>query len=159
VDVYQEIAPDNIALPLECGADMVWVRRAVHIATADRQPVQIHVSWLPGLPDEAGTALRGLEPGIWWPDAVQQVTGRPIVSVLQNSRARGANPFEAEVFGVPGGTALFVTHLTTYDAERRPIEHSRYAWPTNAIRMSEEYPYGAKPRPDQDSAGSPRRAR
>ncbi len=38
LDVYQETAPDNIALPLECGTDPVWVRRAVYIATADRQP-------------------------------------------------------------------------------------------------------------------------
>jgi GntR family transcriptional regulator len=158
VDVYQEIAPDNIALPLECGADLVWVRRAVHTATADRQPVQIHVSWLPGLPDDAGTTLRGLEPGIWWPEAVQQVTGQPIATVLQNTRARGANPFEAEVFGIAGGTALFVTHLTTYDAAGRPIEHSRYAWPTDAVRMSEEYPYGAEPGRSRDS-GSSRRTR
>src|SRR5690349_13848363 len=52
-DVYQETAPDNIALPLECGAETVWVRRAVYLAVADRQPIQIHVSWLPGLKDKA----------------------------------------------------------------------------------------------------------
>lgn len=139
LDVYQEIAPDNIALPLESGASRVWVRRAVYAAAADRQPVHIHVSWLPGLGEDAGDALRGLDPGMRWPDAVAQVTGRTIASVLQNTRARGANPFEAATFGIPEATTVLVSHLTTYDAAHQPIEHSRYAWPTDAVRLSEEY--------------------
>ena len=138
-DVYQETAPDNIALPLESGPELVWVRRAVYAATADRQPIQIHVSWLTGLGEDGGAALRALNPDISWPDAVQQVTARTIVTVVQNTRARGANPFEADVFGIAGGTTVFVSHLTTYDAHRSPIEHSRFAWPTDAVRMSEEY--------------------
>ena len=145
VDVYQEVAPDNIALPLECGADVVWVRRAVYRATADRQPVQIHVSWLPGLGTGAEQALHGLDAAASWPQVVQQVTGRAITSVLQNTRARGANPFEASTFGIPGGTAIFVSHLTTYDAAHGPIEHSRFAWPTDAARMSDEYSYAKGP--------------
>ena len=146
LDVYQEAPPDNIALPLETGADaMVWVRRAVFVAADDRPPVQIHVSWLTGLGDEAEVALREVEPGTTWPKAVQQVTGRPIATVLQNTRARGANPFEADAFGIPDGTRVFVTHLTTYDAQRRPIEHSRYTWPTDAVRMSDYYSYVGSP--------------
>jgi DNA-binding GntR family transcriptional regulator len=142
LDIYQESPPDNIALPLETGADPVWVRRAIYIATADRQPIHIHVSWITGLPDNAENALRGLDPEVPWPEAVQQVTGRAIATVLQNTRARGANPFEADTFGIPDGTTVFVTHLTTYDAQRRPIEHSRYAWPTDAVRMTDYYSYG-----------------
>lgn len=150
VDVYQEAAPDNIALPLECGAEQVWVRRAVYtVATgtgpADHKAVQIHVSWLPGLGEGASALLRKLAPDVWWPQAAQQVTGRIVAMVRQNTRARGANPFEAAAFGIPGGTAVFVSHLTTYDAGHLPIEHSRYAWPTDAVRMSEDYPY-APPR-------------
>jgi GntR family transcriptional regulator len=147
VDVYQEVAPDNIALPLECGADPVWVRRAVHIAApdgappADRQAIQIHVSWLPGLGNDAGTTLRDVAAGTWWPQAVQDVTGRSIATVRQNTRARGANPFEAGAFGIRDGTTVFVSHLTTYDGGHQPVEHSRYAWPTDAVRMSEDYPY------------------
>jgi len=143
LDVYQETAPDNIALPLESGADPVWVRRAVHTAAADRQPVQIHVSWLAGLGEDAGAALRSLGPGMSWPEAVQQITGRTIITVLQNTRARGANPFEAATFGIPDATTVLVSHLTTYDAGHRPIEHSRFAWPTDAARMSDEYSYPA----------------
>ena len=71
------------------------------------------------------------------------MTGREVDSVLQNVRARGANPFEAEAFGIPDGTKVFVAHLTLYDADRRPIEHSRYAWPTDAIRLSDYYSYAA----------------
>lgn len=148
-DVYQETAPDNIALPLECGTEPVWVRRAVHTPAAapgggpaaGRHGVQVHVSWLPGLGGAAGETLRGLASDVWWPQAVQQVTGRAITTVRQNTRARGANPFEAGAFGIPGGTTVFVSHLTTYDAAGRPVEHSRYAWPTEAVRMSEDYPY------------------
>lgn len=99
------------------------------------------VSWLNGLGSDAAPALRGVEPGTPWPEAVQQVTGRRIASVLQNTRARGSTPFEADAFGIPGGTTVFVTHLTTYDAQRRPMEHSRYTWPTNAVRMSDYYSY------------------
>ena len=41
LDVYQEAPPENIALPLESGANTsVWVRRAVYTATVDQQPVQ-----------------------------------------------------------------------------------------------------------------------
>src|SRR6266566_3994528 len=59
LDVYQETPPDNIALPLETGSHAsVWVRRAVYAAAADRQPMQIHVSWIPELPADAETALR-----------------------------------------------------------------------------------------------------
>lgn len=139
LDVYQEIAPDNIALPLESGDAMVWVRRAVHCATDDRQPIQIHVSWLPGLGDGAQELLRGIDPTILWPEAVQQATGRKIATALQNVRARGTNPFEAATLGIPDGTKVFVAHLTLYDADHRPIEHSRYAWPTDAVRMSDYY--------------------
>ena len=140
LDVYEEIAPDNIALPLESGTDPVWVRRAVYTAAADRQPVQIHVSWLPGLSKRAAAALRDIDPTSCWPAAVQQVTGRTIATVQQNTRARGANPFEAATFGIPEATTVFVSHLTTYDARRRPIEHSRFAWPTDAVRLSDNYP-------------------
>ena len=141
LEVYQETAPDNIALPLESGADLVWVRRAVYASVVDRQAIQIHVSWLSGLSDDAGAALRTLDPAMAWPDAVQQVTGRTIATVLQNTRARGANPFEAATFGLPGGTTIFVSHLTTYDGGHRPIEHSRWAWPADAVRMSSYYTY------------------
>jgi len=145
LDVYQEAPPDNIALPLETGADaMVWVRRAVFVATDDRQPIQIHVSWLTGLGGDAAKSLHEVDTRTSWPDAVQQVTGRTIATVLQNTRARGSNPFEADAFGIPGGTTVFVTHLTTYDAQRRPIEHSRYTWPTNAVRMTDYYSYADK---------------
>jgi GntR family transcriptional regulator len=143
LDMYQETAPDNIALPLESGTDPVWVRRAVHLAAADRQPIQIHVSWLPGLGEQAVERLCGLDPGVVWPEAVQQVTGRLIASVQQNTRARGANPFEATTFGIPDATTIFVTHLTTYDAAHQPIEHSRFAWPRDAVRMADDYSYPA----------------
>jgi GntR family transcriptional regulator len=143
LEVYQEIAPDNIALPLESGADLVWVRRAVYASVVDHQAIQIHVSWLAGLGDDAGAALRTLDPGMPWPDAVQQVTGRTIATVLQNTRARGANPFEAATFALPDATTVLVSHLTTYDAGHRPVEHSRFAWPTDAVRISAEYHYPA----------------
>jgi GntR family transcriptional regulator len=145
LDVYQEVAPDNIALPLESGADVVWVRRAVYVAAVDQQPIQIHVSWLPGLGEKAAERLDDLDPTVSWPEAVQEVTGRRITSVRQNTRARGANPFEAATFGIPDGTTVFVSHLTTYDAGEEPIEHSRYAWPRDAVRMSEEYLYTPHP--------------
>ncbi len=142
LDVYQEHPPDNIALPLETGSEkLVWVRRAVLIAADDRQPIQIHVSWLAGLTDAAEGALRDADPSIPWPQAVQQITGRTIATVLQHTRARRANPFEAEAFGIPDATIAFVAHLTTYDAQRRPIEHSRYTWPTDTIRISDYYAY------------------
>ncbi len=144
LDVYTEAPPDNIALPLETGdTATVWVRRVVYAALTDRQPIQIHVSWLPGLSPDAGQALRALDPAAPWPQAVQQVTGRTITSVLQNTRARGANPFEADTFAIPDGTTVVVTHLTTYDAARRPVEHSRYTWPTDAVRLSDYYSYPA----------------
>jgi GntR family transcriptional regulator len=143
LQVYQEIAPDNIALPLESGADLVWVRRAVYASVVDHQAIQIHVSWLAGLGEDAGAALRALDPGMSWPEAVQQVTGRTIATVLQNTRARGANPFEAATFTIPDATTVLVSHLTTYDAGHRPVEHSRFAWPTDAVRISAEYNYPA----------------
>jgi DNA-binding GntR family transcriptional regulator len=143
LEVYQEVAPDNIALPLESGADLVWVRRAVYASVVDRQAIQIHVSWLAGLGDDAGSALRALDPAMSWPEAVQQVTGRTIATVLQNTRARGANPFEAATFAIPDATTVLVSHLTTYDAGHRPVEHSRFAWPTDAVRISDEYSYPA----------------
>ena len=59
------------------------------------------------------------------------------------TRARRANPFEADVFGLPDGTKVFVAHLTTYDAQHRPIEHSRYTWPTDAVRITDDYAYPA----------------
>jgi GntR family transcriptional regulator len=140
LDVYQETPPDNIALPLETGAgELAWVRRAVWIAAADRQPTQIHVSWLPGLDGGAEHALRCVDPETPWPAAVQRVTGRDIASVVQHTRARGANPWEAGVFGIPDATIVLVTHATLYDGQRRPVEHSRYTWPTDAVRVSDHY--------------------
>lgn len=140
-DVYQEVAPPNIALPLASGADQVWVRRAVFIAAADRQPVQIHVSWLPGLTTSSEDTLRAISPELLWPRAVQDITGRIIATVQQKTRARGANPFEAKVFAIPDGAQVLVTHLTTLDPAGQPIEHSRWAWPHDAVRLTEDYSY------------------
>ncbi len=116
------------------------VRRAVYIAAADdRQPIQIHVSWIPGLTDAADGVLRDVNQRAAWPEAVQEVTGRTIATVLQLARARCANPFEADAFGIPDATIVFVTHATTYDAQRRSIKHSRYTWPTDAVRVGDYY--------------------
>src|ERR1017187_317113 len=41
--------PHHIPPPPVNPDPQVWVRRAVYIAADDRQPIQIHVSWLPGL--------------------------------------------------------------------------------------------------------------
>jgi len=141
LDVYQEPPPDNIALPLETADAQVWVRRAVYIATDDRQPIQIHVSWLPGLTDTAADILRDADQHTSWPEAVQEITGRAICTVRQLTRARNANPFEAEAFGIPDGTTVLVAHATTYDAQHHPIEHSRYTWPRDAVRISDYYAY------------------
>jgi len=141
LDVYTEPPPDNIALPLETADPQVRVRRAVYIAADDRQPVQIHVSWLPGLTAAAAGALRQVDQDASWPEAVQNITGRAICAVRQLTRARNANPFEAEALGIPDRTPVLVAHATTYDAHRRPIEHSRYTWPRDAVRISDYYTY------------------
>jgi DNA-binding GntR family transcriptional regulator len=144
LDVYQEHPPDNIALPLETGSEMlVWVRRAVLIAADDRQPIQIHVSWITGLSGQAEPALLEARQDIPWPEAVQEITGRTITSVVQHTRARRSNPFESDAFGIPDATTVCVAHLTTYDTQRRPIDHSRYTWPTDAVRISDYYTYAA----------------
>jgi GntR family transcriptional regulator len=146
LDVYQEHPPDNIALPLETGSEtLVWVRRAILIAADDRQPIQIHISWLTGLTDATEEAIRDANQHMPWPEAVQELTGRTVASVVQHTRARRANPFEADAFGIPDATIVFVAHATTYDAQRRPIEHSRYTWPTDAVRISDYYTYGGHP--------------
>lgn len=155
LDVYQETPPDNIALPLESGDRPVWVRRAVWAATADRQPVQIHVSWITGLPGHSGeNDIRGTDPALPWPQTVQQLTGRTITAVVQHTRARGANPFEATILGLAVGTKVVVAHLTTYDENRRPVEHSRWSWPVDAVRISDYYSYQASP-PAADPARMP----
>jgi len=142
LDVYQEHPPDNIALPLETGSEtLVWVRRAVLIAADDRQPIQIHVSWITGLTAAAEAGIRNVGQHTLWPEAVQEITGCAIASVVQHTRARRANPFEADAFGIPDATIVFVAHATTYDAQRHPIEHSRYTWPTDAVRISDYYTY------------------
>jgi GntR family transcriptional regulator len=140
LDIYRELPPDNIALPLEADADTpVWVRRAVYRAVDDRQAIQIHVSWIVGLDDAAENAIRGVDPAVLWPLVVGEITGRPITAVGQHVRARRANSFEAEAFGIPDGMIVVVAHLTTYDAQSRPVEHSRYTWPTDAVRVSGYY--------------------
>jgi DNA-binding GntR family transcriptional regulator len=141
LDVYQEIAPDNIALPLEAGDTPAWVRRAVWAATADSQPIQIHVAWITGLDDAAENTIRAASPAAPWPEAVQQITGRAITAVLQRTRARRANPFETDALGLADAATVVVAHLTTYDDQRRPIDHSRWTWPTDAVRISDYYSY------------------
>jgi DNA-binding GntR family transcriptional regulator len=143
LDVYQEVAPGHIAAPLQSGNDLVWVRRAIHSPPADPEPVQIHHSWLTGLGDDAATALGTHDPAMPWPGAVQQVTGRTISTVQQHTQARAASPFEAGTFGIRDGAAVLVSHLTTYDGAHRPIEHSRFAWPADAVQIGTEYSYPA----------------
>jgi len=143
LDVYQEVAPGHIAAPLQSGEDLVWVRRAIHSAPADPEPVQIHHSWLTGLDDNAATALSTHDPAVPWPGAVQHVTGRTITTVQQHTQARHASPFEATTFGIRDGANVLVSHLTTYDHAHQPIEHSRFAWPADAVQISTEYNYPA----------------
>ena len=141
LDVYRETPPDNIALPLGTGGAAAWVRRVVWIAVADRQPMQIQVSWIPGLADDAEEALRGVDVDVPWPAAVQALTGWPVAAVVQHTRARAANPWEADALGIPDKTIVLVTHATLYDEQRRPVEHSRFTWPTDAARISDYYTY------------------
>jgi GntR family transcriptional regulator len=145
LDIYQETPPDNIALPLETTdtSTPVWVRRAIYITASDRQPIQIHVSWITGLDNSAEPAIRAADPNTPWPEAAQQITGRTVAAVLQHTRARRANPFEATTFGIPDATTVLVAHATTYDAQRHPIEHSRYTWPTDAVRITDYYTFPA----------------
>lgn len=142
-DIYREPLPEDIALPLEASAEeTVWVWHAIWAATADRKPVRIHVSWLPGLGQDAEDAIRAISPDLPWPEAIRQITGRAVGTVRQHTHARGASPPEAEAFQIPAGTTVLVCQATTYDAGHAPIEHSRYAWPVEAIRMSDYYKYG-----------------
>jgi GntR family transcriptional regulator len=143
LDVHQETPPSDVASLIEGDDTPVWVRRAIYRAPEDHQPIQIQVSWIGGLTGHCEGAIRGLDPHIPWPEAVQQITGRAVTSVLQNSRARRADSFEAQVLGIPEATVVFVSHLTTYDPQRRPIDHSRYTWPIDAVRISEHYTHPA----------------
>jgi DNA-binding GntR family transcriptional regulator len=45
------------------------------------------------------------------------------------------------MFGIPDATIVLVTHATLYDRQRQPVEHSRYTWPTDAVRVSDYYTY------------------
>ena len=58
---------------------------------------------------------------------------------LARSRISCPPPGEADVFSFPDGAKVFVARLTTYDARHYPIEHSRYSWPTDAVRAAEDY--------------------
>lgn len=84
-----------------------------------------------------------------WPRAVQQVTGRTIHTVHQHTQAPSASPFEASTFGIRDGTAVLVSHLTSYDDAHWPIEHSRFAWAADAVQISIEYSYPADGIPPQ----------
>ena len=154
-DVYQDVAPDNIALPLGSGDTLVWVRRAVYIAAADRRPAQIQVSWLPALVPGGEEKLRRFGQDLPWPKAVQNITGQVIATVRQKTRARGANPFEAKVFAIAGGAQVLVSHLTTLDPAGQPIEHSRFTWPHDAVRLTEDYSLRHANRGLADHGGRP----
>jgi GntR family transcriptional regulator len=143
LDVYRETPPDNIALPLEADDTPLWVRRTVWAAATDGQPLQIHVAWITGLDDAAEGAIRAVSQAEPWPEAVQQITGRTIAAVLQRTRARRANPFETDTLGLADAATVVVAHLTTYDDQRQPIDHSRWTWPTDAVRISDYYSYPA----------------
>lgn len=133
----------------------MYVRRTVWAAAGDGQPIQIHVSWitsLPGTAEDAEKAIRAADPAAAWPETVQQLTGRSITTIVQHTRARRANPFETAALGLPDAAVVVVAHLTTYDEQRRPIDHSRWTWPTDAVRISDYYttrPGPAADRPDQ----------
>jgi DNA-binding GntR family transcriptional regulator len=85
--------------------------------------------------------IRAAGPLVPWPEAVQAITGRDVAAVSQHVRARRSNPFESGTFGLPDAAVVLVAHLTTYDADNVPIEHSRYAWPVDAVRVSGHYAY------------------
>jgi len=89
-----------------------------------------------------------------WPGAVQQVTGRTIHTVQQHTQARGASPFEASTFGIRDSAAVLVSHLTTYDGAHQPIEHSRFAWPVDAVQISTNT--ATQPTASPSSADAPR---
>ena len=95
----------------------------------------------PACPPMRRPALRDVRRRPPWPAVVQDITGRTVATVVQHTRARGANPWEAEAFGIPDKTIVLVTHATLYDGQRRPIEHSRWTWPTDGVRISDYYTY------------------
>ena len=56
---------------------------------------------------------------------VQDITGGTVATIVQHTCARGASPWEAEVFGIPDKTIVLVMHGTLYDGQHHPIEYSR----------------------------------
>jgi len=121
----------------------VWVWRAVYIAVGDRQPIQIHVSWLTGLPDAAEDALRYADPRHRMdPRRCRRSLAAQSPTVLQHTPRASREPVRVGGLGIPDATIVFVAHATTLPtAQRRPIEHSRYTWPTDAVRISDYYSY------------------
>ena len=84
-------------LPLEADADepVLFAGRSASPPTT-ASPSRSTSPGSPASPTTPKMLLDEVDPAIPWPEAVQQITGRTITTILQNTGARAANPVKAQ---------------------------------------------------------------
>lgn len=136
----EEAPPERIAVELGVKpGDAVIVRHSVLANAEDEQPILLRTSFLPaGL--AAGGPLADQQPLTTdWITAVQKAAGRDVVSVTEHTRVRSATHIEARQLNLNDNAPVIIRHAVTYDAQRRPLEHTRYIWPAHAIETLDYY--------------------
>lgn len=140
LSVVEDVPPARIGMDLGLGPDTPAMIRTAILADRDgRQPSLMRTSYLP-IDIARGTPVAAEAPlETDWLAILERITGRTVQSAAQFSRVRAVLPGEASRLNIPETTPVLVVHATTYDVQRRPIEHTRYLWPAEAVWQTDYY--------------------
>jgi DNA-binding GntR family transcriptional regulator len=134
-------APDPIADALGVEPGALVIRRH-RVTLRNNVPQTASTSWLPGDLAEVAPLLLGTERiRSGTPGYIEQVTGRAVVTGLDQCSAREATDQDAADLGVPAGSPVACGKNWYYDAEGTVIEYGESVsipgrWRPHAYRVS-----------------------
>lgn len=138
--VAEEAPPERIGAELGIQAgDSVLVRHTVLANPADERPLLLRTSYLPK--DLAGGSPLALNRPLEqdWISVVEQAAGQSVQTVTEHARVRSSMHADARPLNLNDNAPVMIIHATTYDGYRRPLEHTRYVWPADAIERLDYY--------------------
>ncbi|MER6814514.1 UTRA domain-containing protein [Spirillospora sp. NPDC000708] len=138
--VGYEPAPAEVAYALRLsgpGASVCVRRRLVVTPTSDATPLEVRISYTPGVTPDSPLAAPTLLPGTW-PEALAAHTGHRPASATSYITTRPAVDWEAAALHLPTATPALVRLTTLTTATGAPIDQTVSIWPAATTTIAAE---------------------
>ncbi|MER6817690.1 GntR family transcriptional regulator [Spirillospora sp. NPDC000708] len=138
--VGYEPAPPDVAYALRLsgpGASVSVRRRLVVTPTSDATPLEVRISYTPGVTPGNPLTVPSLLPGTW-PENLTAHTGQRPATATSFINTRPAADWEAAALHIPPATPTLVRLTTLATASGTPVDHTVSIWPAATTTIAAE---------------------